>query len=101
MNRKVFYSPVSEALAKFKEEGFTADFNLQENCIVCTPDRFEADDFEIVAISRYEGDSDPADEATVYAIESSNGMKGTLVTGYGVSSDTASEEILKKLHNRD
>lgn len=101
MNRKVYYGPVSEALAKFREEGFTADFNLLENCIVCAPHRFEADDFEIVAISRYEGDSDPGDEATVYAIESKNGMKGTLVTGYGASSDVMSEAILQKLHNRD
>ncbi|MDZ4756676.1 MAG: hypothetical protein SGJ10_00875 [Bacteroidota bacterium] len=58
------------------------------------------DDFEIVDVYRYEGDSDPADEAVVYAIESKTGVKGILVTGYGIYSDTISAKILEKLNKR-
>lgn len=97
MERKTHYGTVSEALNQFRNQGFTMDFNLDENCLVCQNERFEADDFEIVDVYRYEGNTDPADEATVYAIESKSGLKGVLVTGYGVSSDTMSEDILKKL----
>jgi hypothetical protein len=54
-----------------------------------------------VEIYRYEGDTDPADEATVYGIASKSGIKGILVTGYGASGDTMSEEILAKLSMRE
>jgi hypothetical protein len=94
------YATVSEAIEQLRQKGFTMDFNLEKNCIVCHPDKFNPDDFEIVDVYRYEGNTDPADEATVYAIESKTGLKGVLVTGYGISTDTMSTEILNKLHNR-
>ena len=76
------------------------DFNLAENCLVCNGQKFHLDDFEIVDIFRYEGDTDPADEAAVYAIESKSGLKGILVRGYGISSDTMSTKMLEKLKSR-
>lgn len=94
------YATVSEAIEQLRQKGFTVDFNLERNCIVCHPEKFNPDDFEIVDVYRYEGNTDPADEATVYAIESKTGLKGVLVTGYGISTDTMSTEILNKLHNR-
>ena len=97
---KMHYATVSEAIEALRKQGFTTDFNLEKNCIVCHPEKFDPDDFEIVDVYRYEGNSDPADEATVYAIESKTGLKGVLVTGYGISTDTMSTEILNKLHNR-
>ena len=51
-------------------------------------------------VYRYEGDTDPADEASVYDIESKSGMKGILVTGYGVSDDTFSTELLAQLRRQ-
>lgn len=60
---------------------------------------FNADDFDIVDVYRYEGNSDPGDEATVYAIQSKKGVKGVLVTGYGMSAEDVSPDILKKLHS--
>jgi len=100
MQENAHYATVTEAIAALKKQGFDIDFNLEENCIVCHTDRFTADDFEIVDVYRYEGNSDPGDEAVVYAIESKTGLKGILVTGYGASSDSFSTDILKKLHAR-
>ena len=91
------YATVTEAIAELKSNGYNLDFNLEENCIVCHPERFEPEDFEIKEVYRYEGDSDPADEATVYGIKSKTGMKGILVTGYGIATDNVSENILNKL----
>lgn len=93
------YATVSEAINKLKEQGFTIDFNLDENCITCNAGKFEHDEFEIVDVYRYEGNSDPADEAAVYAIQSASGLKGILVTGYGPSTDAASATLLAKLNN--
>ena len=92
-----YYETVTAAVKGLKERGFTKDFNLEENCIVCHEDKFDPSDFEIVEVYRYEGDSDPGDEAIVYGIESVKGDKGILVNGYGISSNSLTAEMAKKL----
>jgi hypothetical protein len=91
------YAPVAEALEQLKKKGYTLDFNLEENCLVCGNTKLQAEDFSIREVYRYEGNSDPADEATVYGIESHKGEKGVLVTGYGANSDSLTRLILSKL----
>ena len=91
------YDTVSEAVNGLKKRGFAMDFNLKENCLVCHPHKFNPEDFEIVEVYRFEGNTDPSDEAVVYAIESGTGMKGVLVNGYGISADPLSSEMAKKL----
>jgi hypothetical protein len=93
----VHYGTVTEAINALRAKGFNLDFNLQENCIVCNNNSYKADEFDIVDVYRYEGNSDPADEAAVYAIQSTNGEKGILVTGYGLSTDEMSADLLRKL----
>jgi hypothetical protein len=101
MKENFHYGTVTDAINNLRERGFNTDFNLKENCIVCDLDKFKEDEFEIVDIYRYEGNSDPADEAAVYAIESKSGLKGILVTGYGISADNLSTQMLKKLQRKD
>ena len=91
------YDTVTEAVQGLRNRGYTLDFNLQENCLVCNDQKFNPGDFEIVEVYRFEGNSDPADEAVVYAIESKNGKKGILVSGYGISADSMTAEMAKKL----
>jgi len=92
------YDTVSAAVQGLKKRGFTTDFNLDDNCLICHDDKFDVNDFEIVEVYRFEGNSDPADEAVVYAIESNKGQKGVLVNGYGPSADPLSAEMAKKLN---
>ena len=92
------YDTVTEAIKGLRERGYTKDFNLKENCIVCHEGKFNPDDFEITEVYRFEGESDPGDEAVVYAIQSNNGMKGVLVNGYGISADALNSEMAKKLN---
>jgi hypothetical protein len=91
------YDTVSEAVKGLKSRGFTVDFNLEKNCLICEKGKFDPDDFEIVEVHRFEGNSDPADEAVVYGIESTNEVKGVLVNGYGISADQLSSDMAKKL----
>lgn len=99
MERKSHYGTITEALNKFREQGYDLDFNLKKDRLISGMDAWHMDDFEIVDVYRYEGDSDPGDEAAVYAILSKDGKKGVLVTGYGISAEGVSVEILKKLGN--
>jgi hypothetical protein len=91
------YDTVSEAVNGLKKRGYTVDFNIEKDAIICESGRCHPEDFEITEIYRFEGNSDPADEAIVYAIESKNGLKGVLVNGYGISSDSMSDDMAKKL----
>jgi Fe2+ or Zn2+ uptake regulation protein len=100
MQRQLHYATVSEALEQLRQQGFTIDFNIDGSHLIAEEQRIHHDEFEIVDVYRYEGNTDPADEATVYAIQSKQGLKGVLVTGYGASHDNASDEILRKLHGR-
>ncbi|MEX1190527.1 MAG: hypothetical protein WEA99_01050 [Brumimicrobium sp.] len=100
MHHKSHYSTVSEAISKLRSDGFDTDFNLEENCLVCGDDKFKTDELEIVDVYRYEGESDPGDEATVYGIESQSGVKGILVIGSGSSVDSRMVETLKQLKIR-
>lgn len=91
-----YASPV-QAINDLKERGYTTDFNLRENCIVCNDQQFNPDEFEIKEVYRFEGNSDPADEAIVLGIESAGGTRGVLVNGYGYSSEPMGEAIERKL----
>jgi hypothetical protein len=91
------YDTVTAAAKGLKDRGFSIDFNRRENCLVCQDGNFNVDDFEIVEVYRFEGPSDPADEAIVYGIESKTGLKGILVDGYGISSEPMTAAMAKKL----
>ena len=46
----------------------------------------------------FEGQTDPADEAILYAISSDNhAIKGMLVSGYGIYTEGVTDELLAKL----
>lgn len=92
------YATVVEAINQLREKGYTKDFNLDVNCLVCDDSRFSDDEFDVEEVYRYEGMSDPGDEATVYGIVSGKGHKGILVIGNSSELDSRSVSILKKLH---
>ena len=94
---------LSETLARLKKEGYTEDFNLhglylagQRSAIQLAPDEFVVDQH-----FRFEGPTDPADEAVLYAISSVRfNLKGTLVNGYGPSSDEAADRIIRAIQQQ-
>lgn len=98
MKQKFHYATITEAIEQLHEQGYTLDFNLQKDKLVADGREYTAGDFEIADLYRYEGQSDPGDEATVYALASVSGLKGLLVSGYGISADSESEETIKHLH---
>jgi hypothetical protein len=92
MIRMYHYATVSKALDQLNEKGFTFDFNINSDMIKKNPEKFE-----IVHVYRYEGDSDPGDEAVVYGIKSSSGKKGVYVAGFSADSDQETIKVLNEL----
>ena len=94
------YETVTTALKDLKKRGFTLDFNIAFDKLLCAEKNLSLDphEFEIVEMYRFEGDSNPSDEDVVYAVESKEGtIKGTITSAFGLYADTVSTEILKKL----
>jgi len=97
---KESYGTLSETITGLKQDGYTLDFNMQQDCIVCKTANvsLSPEEFEIDKIYRFEGESNPDDEAVVYAISSrNNNVKGTLVNSYGLYADETSSKLIEKL----
>lgn len=96
----ISYDTVSEALAGLKERGFRIDFNLAFDKVICRESGIflYSSDFEIVEVHRFEGETDPGDENTVYALQSKDGnTRGSLVTAYGTYSEDLDTDMIRKL----
>jgi hypothetical protein len=86
------YATVSKALEELKDKGFTYDFNLHEQDIVNNPN-----DYQIVHIYRYEGNTNPDDEAIVYGIRTKSGKNGVFVSGFAANSVSDAAQVLINL----
>jgi|SRR6185369_12203949 hypothetical protein len=73
---------LSEAMERLVRRGFTT---------------FGSRDVIIREYDRFEGVSDPDDMAILYALESSSGVRGTLVDAFGVYSNPAISAYLKRV----
>ncbi|MGC1633195.1 MAG: phosphoribosylpyrophosphate synthetase [Gelidibacter sp.] len=94
---------LSEVTNFLNDEGYTIDFNLKQNYLECMSNHLKIFPGEFIVDKhyRFEGESDPADEAIVFAISSpKHNLKGVLINGYGISSDSISDEMIKALDER-
>lgn len=97
---KESYGTLSETINGLKAEGYTFDFNVCQDHIICkqTDSILSPDEFVIDKVYRFEGESNPDDQSVLYAISSSSlNLKGLLVNGYGISSDEEAEMMISKL----
>jgi len=91
---------LSETINELRRAGYVEDFNLQQNCLECRNGQFKvfANEFKIDKYYRFEGESNPSDQAILYAISSTSGeLKGVLVNAYGIYSEAVTDEMLQKL----
>ncbi|MBK7558717.1 MAG: phosphoribosylpyrophosphate synthetase [Ferruginibacter sp.] len=94
------YDTVVAALNGLKARGYTVNFNIAFDKLTCSDNNIclNPDEFEIVEMHRFEGNSNPADEDVVYAVESKSGdIKGVISSAFGVYADAASTAMLQKL----
>jgi len=77
------YNSPAEALDDLKKRGYEADFEPQSDCLYCSDLdlRLYEEEFHVDEVYHFEGDSNPVDQAIVYAFTSPTGVKGTVVNG--------------------
>lgn len=94
------FGTLSQTLDGLKLQGYTIDFNVREECLVCPQHdiMLSPDEFHIDKVYRFEGETDPDDQSIVFAISSPKfKAKGVLVNGYGIFADETASKLIEKL----
>lgn len=94
---------VLEITDRLREKQYTDDFEIKEGVIHAkNADKgFSPADLIIEKVYRYEGESNPDDNAIVYAITANDGTKGVLVDSYGAYADVELAKIIGDIPVRE
>ena len=88
--RQYLYDTSSVAIDSLRKKGYDLDFNILNSRLIESPQ-----DFKIIYIIRYEGESSPEDCSVVYGIECmSTGEKGVYVMGNPASDCSDAAKVL-------
>ena len=90
---------LSLCINKMVKDGYEDDFKVVDNKLksLKTEQNYNPDQVNVVNFYRFEGQSDPNDNAILYVIETSDGLKGTLADAYGAYSDAKVTEFFKNV----
>ena len=92
---KTLVSCLNSLLASGFESQFKA---VKEGLKSLTTEKiFRPEEVKIVNFYRFEGESDPADNSILYALETSDGERGTLTDAYGPYSDTNVTKFIQEV----
>ena len=93
------YDTVLDALNDLKKRGYTYDFNLKGNEMYCNGlnKAYSPKHLKAKEVYRFEGPSDPDEEAVVFAIETDDGIKGSFVSAFGTYADAESKIFMDSI----
>ena len=91
---------LGEAIARLEASGFRDSFQPADGRLrALGAERVYAPETLVVEeVVRFEGESDPSEQAILFALRSSSGdVRGTFTTAFGPLADPASAEIVRRL----
>lgn len=98
-DRSTYMPDLAPCLTSVHEKGYTNEFKVEGEKLICFNNNksYAAADLKIKNFYRFEGISNPEDMSILYAIETSDGTKGTLIDAYGTYADEMIGELMKKV----
>ncbi len=88
---------LSQVMGKLaKDKGISKEFRMNENCEMKMQDSdkiYQPEELKILKSYRFEGDSNPADNAVLYVAQDSDGEKGLIIDSYGAESNYPGEKF--------
>ena len=92
---------LASCVNKLVVDGYTENFQVTDKGLFSAGKNkhYKSEEVRIVDFFRFEGASDPADSAILYAIETNDGTKGTLTDAYGPYADLEVEKFLKQVED--
>lgn len=96
-NSMPYMKSLATCLNRMAGEGYTEDFRITDLGLESSHKQqaYKPDEIQVVNFYRFEGESDPDDNAILYIIETNDGTKGTLVDAYGVYNDSKVTKFMK------
>lgn len=98
-NKHQEMNTLSDCTATLLKRGYTENFQVRGNELYA-PSKDKSYSVAEVSIDnfyRFEGDSDPADSSVLYALQTTDGTKGMLVSAYGVHANDADDAFIKQV----
>jgi hypothetical protein len=88
-------------LNKATKDGYTGNFKITEEGLKSleTEKLYTPEEVHIHNFFRFEGSSDPSENAILYVIETDDGTKGTLTDAYGPYADPHLEEFITEVQD--
>lgn len=89
-DKTTYMTDMEKCVKKLEEQGYTDQFRVEKKLLQSLKDskkKYKPKDVNAVNFYRFEGDSDPDNMSILYAIEITDGTKGTLIDAYGNYSD--------------
>ena len=98
-DRSSFMADLEKVQANLEKYGYNEQFRVEKGKLVGIESKksYKPADVKAVNFYRFEGISDPDDMSILYAIETSDGCKGTLTDAYGRYSDEDTGDFMKKV----
>src|SRR5689334_6375294 len=96
-NSMPYMKSLATCLNRMISEGYTEDFRVTEQGLQSIEHHhnYAPEQIQVVNFYRFEGESDPDDNAILYIIETEDGTKGTLIDAYGVYNDPRISKFMK------
>ena len=98
---KVHMKTMSSCINMLTQQGFSTQFKATGNGLksLTTEKVFKADEIKILNFYRFEGESDPSDNAILYAIETINGERGTIADAFGTYNDAVITKFMSEVED--
>ena len=98
-DRLTFMNNEGNLMEKLEKHGYTMQFRVEHDKLVNLTNgkKYTTSDVKAVNFYRFEGITDPDDMSILYAIETVDGSKGTLIDAYGRYSDEATGDFMKQV----
>jgi hypothetical protein len=100
-NSLPYMKSLSTCLNRIVLDGYTEDFKITEAGLQGMNNNavYEPQQLQVVNFFRFEGMSDPDDNAVLYVIETIDGTKGTLIDAYGIYHDPRIAQFMKQVED--
>lgn len=98
-DKLTFMNNEENLMAKLEQYGYTEQFRVEKDKLVSLTSgkKYKTGDVKAVNFYRFEGTADPDDMSILYAIETADGAKGTLMDAYGMYSDDDTGDFMKQV----
>jgi hypothetical protein len=100
-NSQPYMKSLSTCLNKMISDGYEEDYKVTERGLESLQKGkvYKPEQVQIINFFRFEGMSDPDDNAILYVIETDDGGKGTVIDGYGIYNEPRIAGFMKEVES--